>query len=54
MVSPSDTTGRFMGIPPASYTPSLTLCATSLRWALQGVRSEAVLAIAMCGRPSKA
>ena len=53
-VSPSDGTGRFTGIPPASYTPSLTACATSFRCELQGVRSEAVLAIAMCGRPSKA
>ena len=53
-VSPSDTTGRFSGMPPASYTPCLTLSATSLRWALQGVRSDAVLAIAMCGRPSNA
>ena len=54
LVSPSETTGRFMGMPPASYTPCLTLSATSLRWALHGVRSEAVLAIAICGRPSNA
>jgi hypothetical protein len=53
-VSPSDTTGRLSGTPPASQTPSLTLAATSSRWRLQGVRSEAVLAMAMCGRPSKA
>ena len=32
----------------------LDASATSLRWALHGVRSDAVLAIAMCGRPSKA
>ena len=53
-VSPSDTTGRLSGTPPASQTPSLTLAATSSRWLLQGARSEAVLAMAMCGRPSKA
>jgi hypothetical protein len=53
-VSPSETTGRFSGIPPASQTPRRTLSATSFRCALHGVRSEAVLAIAMCGRPSKA
>ena len=51
-VSPRETTGRFSGMPPASYTPCLTASATSLRWALQGVRSEAVLAIAICARPS--
>ena len=28
-VSPSDTTGSFSGIPPASYTPFLTAAATS-------------------------
>ena len=53
-VSPSDTTGRFIGTPPASQTPCLTDSATSLRCELHGVRSEAVFAIAMCGRPSKA
>ena len=53
-VSPSETTGRFIGTPPASQIPCLTLSATSSRWALHGVRSEAVLAIAMWGRPSKA
>jgi hypothetical protein len=53
-VSPRETTGRLSGIPPASKTPCLTLSATSFRCALQGVRSEAVLAIAMWGRPSKA
>ena len=53
-VSPSETTGRFRGTPPASQMPCLTLAETSSRWALQGVRSDAVLAIAMCGRPSKA
>ena len=52
--SPSETTGRFSGTPPASYTPCLTASAISLRWELQGVRSEAVLAIAICGRPSNA
>ena len=53
-VSPSDTTGSSSGIPPASYTPSRTEAATSSRCALQGVRSEAVLAMAICGRPKKA
>src|SRR5579859_8027135 len=53
-VSPSETTGRLSGIPPASYTPCFTLSATSLRCELHGVRSDAVLAIAMWGRPSKA
>ena len=53
-VSPGDITGRFSGMPPASYTPCLTLVATSSRWALHGVRSDAVLAMAICGRPSKA
>ena len=53
-VSPSDTTGRLSGIPPAAMTPVLTLAATSSKWLLHGVRSEAVLAIAMWGRPSKA
>ena len=53
-VSPSETTGRFIGTPPASQTPCLTLSATSLRCELHGARSEAALAIAMCGRPSKA
>ena len=52
LVSPSETTGRFSGMPPASYTPCLTASATSLRWALHGVRSEAVFAIAICARPS--
>ena len=46
-VSPSETTGRFSGIPPASRTPSRTDSATSLRWALHGVRSDAVFAIAI-------
>ena len=49
-VSPSDTTGRLSGTPPAAHTPCLTLSATSLRWALHGVRSEAVFAMAICGR----
>jgi hypothetical protein len=53
-VSPSETTGRFSGTPPASQIPFFTLTATSSRWLLQGVRSDAVLAMAMCGRPSKA
>ena len=34
-------------------TPCFTASATSLRWELQGVRSEAVLAIAICGRPRR-
>ncbi len=42
-------------MPPASYTPCLTLSATSLRCELHGLRSEAVFAMAMCGRrPSNA
>ena len=53
-VSPSDGTGMLSGIPPASYTPCFTLAATSSRWELQGLRSEAVFAMAMCGRPSNA
>lgn len=53
-VSPSDTTGRSSGMPPASYTPLRTEAATSSRCALQGVRSDAVLAMAICGRPVKA
>ena len=53
-VSPGDITGRFSGMPPASYTPCLTLVATSSKWALHGVKSEAVLAMAICGRPSNA
>jgi hypothetical protein len=53
-VSPSDTTGRLSGTPPASQTPRLTCSATSSRWLLQGVRSDAVFAIAIWGRPSNA
>ena len=53
-VSPRDTTGRFSGTPPASQTPFLTAAAMSSRWLLHGVRSDAVLAIAICGRPSNA
>ena len=53
-VSPSDTTGSSSGMPPASYTPFFTDAATSFRWALHGVRSEAVFAIAICGRPVNA
>ena len=53
-VSPSDTTGSSSGMPPASYTPLRTDAATSVRWALHGVRSEAVLAMAICGRPDTA
>jgi hypothetical protein len=34
--------------------PFFTDAATSVRWALHGVRSEAVLAIAICGLPAKA
>jgi len=46
-----DTTGRFSGTPPLSHTPRATCSATSFRWLLHGVRSDAVLAIAICGRP---
>jgi hypothetical protein len=53
-VSPSDTTGSSSGMPPASRIPSRTEAATSCRCALHGARSEAVLAMAMCGRPRKA
>ncbi len=53
-VSPRDTTGRLCGTPPASQMPRFTCSAISSRWLLHGVRSEAVLAIAICGRPSKA
>jgi hypothetical protein len=49
-VSPRDTTGSSSGTPPASRTPLRTDAATSVRCALHGVRSEAVLAIAICGR----
>ena len=53
-VSPSDTTGMSSGTPPASHTPAATCSATSVRCRLHGTRSEAVLAIAICGRPAKA
>jgi hypothetical protein len=53
-VSPSEVTGTFIGTPPASHTPRAAASATSPRCALQGVRSDAVLASMMCGRPSKA
>ena len=53
-VSPSDTTGSSSGTPPASWMPSRTDAATSVRCLLHGVRSDAVFAIAICGRPSKA
>ena len=53
-VSPSEGTGSSRGIPPASQMPALTLAATSPRWLLHGDSSEAVLATAMCGRPSNA
>ena len=53
-VSPSDITGSSSGMPPASQMPCFTDCATSVRCELHGVRSDAVLAIAMCGRPSNA
>ena len=38
-------------IPPAAWTPSRTAAATSVRCMLHGMRSEAVFAIAICGRP---
>jgi hypothetical protein len=50
--SPSDTTGSSSGTPPAASTPSRTDAATSVRCRLHGVRSDAVLAIAICGRPN--
>ena len=53
-VSPSDTTGRFERDAARLVHALLTLSATSSRWALHGVRSEAVLAMAICGRPSNA
>ena len=51
LVSPRDTTGSSWGTPPASRIPFFTNWATPVRCALQGVRSLAVLAIAICGRP---
>ena len=53
-VSPSDITGMSSGMPPASQMPAWTLAETSFRCLLHGLRSEAVLAIAMCGRPVNA
>ena len=54
-VSPSDTTGRSRPTPPASATPRFTAAEISSRCMLQGVRSEAVFAIAIWGRlPSNA
>ena len=54
-VSPSETTGKFSGTPPAAQTPFFTASATSLRCMLHGVRSEAVFAMAICGLvPSRA
>ena len=53
-VSPSETMGRLSGTPPASHTPRLTASATWFRCRLQGVRSDAVLAMAICGRPLNA
>ena len=54
-VSPSETTGRLYGTPPASQMPFFTCSATSLRCMLQGVRSDAVFAIAIWGFvPSRA
>ncbi len=53
-VSPSDTTGMSSGTPPASQMPAATCSATSVRCRLHGTRSEAVFAIAICGRPVKA
>ena len=53
-VSPSETIGRFSGTPPDSQIPFFTLCAISSKCVLQGARSEAVLTIAICGRPSNA
>ena len=53
-VSPSDTTGQVERDAARLAHALLDRPATSSRWALHGVRSDAVLAIAMCGRPSKA
>ena len=53
-VSPRLIAGMFSGTPPASQMPALTLAATSSRCRLHGVRSDAVLAMAMCGRPVNA
>ena len=53
-VSPRLIAGMFSGTPPAAQMPALTLAETSSRCRLQGVRSDAVLAMAMCGRPVNA
>ncbi len=53
-VSPRENTGRSSGTPPASQTPAATAAETWSRCRLQGVRSEAVLAMAIWGRPSNA
>ena len=50
-VSPRPSTGSSSGVPPAAWTPSRTAAATSERWRLQGTRSEAVFAMAICGLP---
>ena len=53
--SPSESIGRLCGTPPASQIPFFTLWAISSRCILHGVRSDAVLRIAICGRvPVKA
>ena len=53
-VSPRETLGILSGTPPASQIPFFTCSITSLRCELHGVKSDAVFAIAICGRPSKA
>ena len=47
--SPMDGTGMLYGTPPDSHTPCFTLSATSSRWELHVLRSDAVFAIAICG-----
>ncbi len=51
-VSPVAMVGNISGSPPACHTPRLTASATSVRCALQGASSEALVAMPMTGRPS--
>ena len=53
-VSPNEGTGSSSGTPPASHTPRLTCSAISRKCPLHGVRSDQVLQMTICGRPSNA